>query len=149
MWRLTPGQTLGCREWQGEYVLYNDLSGDTHLLAEDAVLLLFAIQRGPQDAAALAARLNADYPEANLTAAEVDTLLERGRRTCRQSDRKRVYDRLQEIFAEEQPLVFLYFRDALPAVASRVRGIEPGPIGIDYNTNEWYVPKQLQLYMSE
>ena len=75
MWRLTPGQTLGCREWQGEYVLYNDLSGDTHLLAEDAVLLLFAIQRGPQDAAALAARLNADYPEANLTAAEVDTLL--------------------------------------------------------------------------
>ncbi len=81
--------------------------------------------------------------------AEVDTLLERGRRTCRQSDRKRVYDRLQEIFAEEQPLVFLYFRDALPAVASRVRGIEPGPIGIDYNTNEWYVPKQLQLYMSE
>jgi PqqD family protein of HPr-rel-A system len=75
MWRLTPGQTLGCREWQGEYVLYNDLSGDTHLLAEDAVLLLFAVQRGPQDEAALAASLNADYPEANLTADEVGALL--------------------------------------------------------------------------
>ena len=70
----------------------------------------------------------------------------RGRRTCRQSDRKKVYDRLQEILAEEQPLVFLYFRDTMPAVASRVRGIVPGPIGIDYNTNEWYVPKRVQLY---
>jgi PqqD family protein of HPr-rel-A system len=75
MWRLTPGQALACREWQGEYVLYNDLSGDTHLLAEDAVLLLLAVQRAPQDAAALAARLNADYPEANLSADEVAVLL--------------------------------------------------------------------------
>ncbi|HZV66180.1 MAG TPA: HPr-rel-A system PqqD family peptide chaperone [Telluria sp.] len=75
MWRLTPGQALACREWQGEYVLYNDLSGDTHLLAEDAVLLLLAVQRMPQDAAALAANLNADYPEANLSADEVAVLL--------------------------------------------------------------------------
>jgi peptide/nickel transport system substrate-binding protein len=81
--------------------------------------------------------------------AEVDALLDRGRRACGQAERKRIYDRLQEILAEEQPLVFLYFRDTLPAVASRVRGIVPGPIGIDYNMNEWYVPKQLQLYMSE
>jgi peptide/nickel transport system substrate-binding protein len=81
--------------------------------------------------------------------AEVDALLERGRRTCRQSERKRAYDRLQEIFAEEQPVVFLFFRDTMPAVASRVHGIVPGPIGIDYNMYEWYVPKQLQLYMSE
>jgi peptide/nickel transport system substrate-binding protein len=81
--------------------------------------------------------------------AEVDQLLDRGRRTCRQSDRKKAYDRLQEIFAEEQPLVFLYFRDTMPAVTSRVKGIVPGPIGIDYNMAEWYVPKQLQLYMSE
>jgi peptide/nickel transport system substrate-binding protein len=81
--------------------------------------------------------------------AEVDSLLEQGRRACRQSDRKRVYDRLQEILAEDQPLVFLFFRDTLPAIASRVRGVVPGPIGVDYNMNEWYVPKQLQLYMSE
>ncbi len=81
--------------------------------------------------------------------AEVDALLERGRRSCQQSERKRVYDRLQEILAEDEPLVFLFFRDTLPVVAARVRGIVPGPIGIDYNTNEWYVPKRLQLYMSE
>jgi peptide/nickel transport system substrate-binding protein len=77
---------------------------------------------------------------------EVDELLERGRRTCVQSERKRAYDRMQEILAEEQPLIFLYFRDNLPAVSSRVRGIVPGSIGIEYNLNEWYVPKQLQRY---
>ena len=79
---------------------------------------------------------------------EVDELLERGRRTCLQSERKRAYDRMQEILAEDQPLIFLFFRDTLPVVASRIRGIVPGPIGIEYNMNEWYVPKQLQLYTS-
>jgi peptide/nickel transport system substrate-binding protein len=78
--------------------------------------------------------------------AEVDALLVRGRRTCQQSERKKIYDRIQEILADEQPLVFLFFRDIMPAVASRVHGIVPGPIGIDYNTNEWYVPKRVQLY---
>jgi peptide/nickel transport system substrate-binding protein len=77
---------------------------------------------------------------------EVDELLERGRNTCQQSDRKRAYDRLQEILAEEQPLVFLFWRDTLPVVSARVRGIVPGPIGIEYNMYEWYVPKSLQVY---
>src|SRR5207237_1322539 len=78
--------------------------------------------------------------------AEVDALLVRGRRTCQQSERKKIYDRIQEILADEEPLVFLFFRDVMPAVASRVHGIVPGAIGIDYNTNEWYVPKRVQLY---
>ncbi len=69
--------------------------------------------------------------------------------TCVQSERKRAYDRLQEILAEDQPIIFLYFRDALPVVASRVRGIVAGPIGIGYNFPEWFVPKRLQLYTSE
>jgi peptide/nickel transport system substrate-binding protein len=77
---------------------------------------------------------------------EVDELLERGRKTCVQSDRKRAYDRLQEILAEEQPIIFLFFRDALSVVTTRVRGIVPGPIGIEYNMNEWYVPRRLQIY---
>jgi peptide/nickel transport system substrate-binding protein len=80
---------------------------------------------------------------------EVDRLLDLGRMTCLQSERKRAYDRLQEILAEDQPIIFLYFRDALPVVASRVRGIVPGPIGIGYNFTEWFVPKRLQLYTAE
>jgi peptide/nickel transport system substrate-binding protein len=80
---------------------------------------------------------------------EVDRLLDLGRMTCLQSERKRAYDRLQEILAEDQPIIFLYFRDALPVVASRVRGIVAGPIGIGYNFTEWFVPKRLQLYTAE
>jgi peptide/nickel transport system substrate-binding protein len=80
---------------------------------------------------------------------EVDRLLDLGRMTCLQSERKRAYDRLQEILAEDQPIIFLYFREMLPVVASRVRGIVPGPIGIGYNFPEWFVPKRLQLYTAE
>jgi PqqD family protein of HPr-rel-A system len=54
-WRLTPGQALRHREWGGEVVLYNDLSGDTHLLDESALHLLHALQDGPASERALAA----------------------------------------------------------------------------------------------
>jgi peptide/nickel transport system substrate-binding protein len=77
---------------------------------------------------------------------EVDELLERGRSFCQDSERKPYYDRLQEILAEEQPLVFLYFRDALPVVTQRVYGIVPSPNGIRYNFHDWFVPRELQRY---
>jgi peptide/nickel transport system substrate-binding protein len=78
--------------------------------------------------------------------AEVDELLEKGRASCHQEERVKHYHRLQEILAEEQPVVFLYFRDALPVVSSRVRGIVPAPNGIRYNFPDWYVPRDLQRY---
>ena len=77
---------------------------------------------------------------------EVDELLEKGRSTCVEADRKKYYDQLQEVLAEDQPIVFLYFRDGLPVVSSRVRGIVPAPIGINYNFNEWFVPLNLHRY---
>ena len=77
---------------------------------------------------------------------EVDALLERGRASCRQEERVATYHRLQQVLAEDQPLVFLYFRDALQAVSSRVHGIEPGANGIRYNLPEWFVPRQLHRY---
>ncbi len=79
--------------------------------------------------------------------AEVDQLLEAGRRTFDQAERKRLYDRFQEILAEEQPYTFLYVPDSLPVVALRFRGIEPAPAGIMYNFNRWYVPEQDQKYL--
>jgi peptide/nickel transport system substrate-binding protein len=70
---------------------------------------------------------------------EVDRLLEAGRRTFDQAARKKAYDRIQEILAEEVPLVFLYVPDALPAVQARFRGIEPAPAGISWNFIRWRV----------
>lgn len=53
VWRVTPEQGLRRREWQGEYVLYNDLSGDTHLLGAAAIDLLLALQQTPLAESAL------------------------------------------------------------------------------------------------
>jgi len=75
---------------------------------------------------------------------EVDDLLERGRSTFDLKERKRCYDRIQEILAEEQPYTFLYCPDALPIISARFRGIEPAPIGIGHNFIKWYVPREEQ-----
>jgi peptide/nickel transport system substrate-binding protein len=77
---------------------------------------------------------------------EVDELLEKGRQSCVEAERKKYYDRLQEVLAEDQPIIFLYFREELPVVASRVRGIVPAPIGIQHNFNQWFVPQHLHRY---
>jgi len=78
---------------------------------------------------------------------EVDGLLEKGRNTFDQGERKKYYDRFQEILAEDQPYTFLYVPDALPIVSSRFRGIEPAPIGIGHNLIRWYVPAGEQRYV--
>jgi peptide/nickel transport system substrate-binding protein len=77
---------------------------------------------------------------------EVDELLEQGRRTFDRAERKKHYDRLQEVLDEDQPYTFLYVADALPIVHKRFHGIEPAPAGISYNFNEWYVPASMQKY---
>jgi PqqD family protein of HPr-rel-A system len=64
MWRVVPGQSLAFREWDGEAVLYNDLSGNTHLLDGGAIDVLQALRLAPADAASLAVRL-ADRFEAD------------------------------------------------------------------------------------
>ncbi|HEX7504570.1 MAG TPA: peptide-binding protein, partial [Syntrophales bacterium] len=78
---------------------------------------------------------------------EVDILLEKGRSTFDRNERKRCYDRIQEILAEDQPYIFLYVPDALPIFSARIHGIEPAPIGIGHNTIWWYVPKEEQKYV--
>ena len=77
---------------------------------------------------------------------EVDALLEAGRSSCVQADRTRFYHRLHEVLAEDQPLVFLYWRDVMPAVSSRIFGVNPGAAGIKWNQDEWFVPKYLHRY---
>lgn len=56
-----PGQALRHRNWLGEVVLYNDLTGDTHLLTESALHLLRLLQHGPVAEDALAAGMRAEF----------------------------------------------------------------------------------------
>lgn len=79
--------------------------------------------------------------------AQVDELLERGRRTFDEAERKRIYDLIQEILYEEQPYTFLYVPVATPILAARFRGIEEAPAGISWNFPFWYVPKGEQKYV--
>lgn len=78
---------------------------------------------------------------------EVDRILVEARRTFDRSKRRKLYFRLQEILAEEQPYTFLYVPYALPVIHARFRGIEPAPAGITYNFIRWWVPKHLQRYL--
>lgn len=75
---------------------------------------------------------------------EVDALIVRARETFDQPLRKRCYDRIQEILAEEQPYLFLYVPDALPILHARFRGVEVAPLGIGWNFIRWYVPRAEQ-----
>ena len=77
---------------------------------------------------------------------EADDVLEKGRSTFNQDERKKYYDRFQEILAEDQPYTFLYVPEDLIIISSRFRGIEPAPIGIGHNVIKWYVPKNEQKY---
>jgi len=77
---------------------------------------------------------------------EVDRMLELGRTTCVREERVKYYHRLQELLAEDLPLIFLYFSDALPVVSSRIYGIDPGPNGIRWHQDKWFVPKSMQRY---
>ncbi len=63
MWRVIPGQSLRCRQWDGdeEAVLFNNLSGATHLLGPAALCLLGVLQVAPADEAALADTLRAAF----------------------------------------------------------------------------------------
>lgn len=79
--------------------------------------------------------------------AEVDELLEKGRSTFNQRERKKYYDRFQEILAEDQPYTFLYVPDELTIINKRFRGIEPAPIGLEYNFIKWYVPRDEQKFV--
>jgi peptide/nickel transport system substrate-binding protein len=77
---------------------------------------------------------------------EVDDLLDSARRSFDRQERKKAYDRFQEILVEQQPYTFLYVAESLPAVHRRFHGIEPAPAGIAYNFERWYVPAALQKH---
>ncbi|HEX8947315.1 MAG TPA: ABC transporter substrate-binding protein, partial [Dissulfurispiraceae bacterium] len=72
---------------------------------------------------------------------EVDRLLIEGRQTFDIEKRKKIYHRIHEILADEQPCLFLYVPDALPVLSKRFKGVEKAPLGITYDFIHWYVPK--------
>ncbi|GAB2860778.1 hypothetical protein GCM10027277_31770 [Pseudoduganella ginsengisoli] len=61
LWRLTPGLTLRYRTWDNEaYVLYHNLTSDTHLMDAAAIEVLEALRSAPAPIEALAQALRLD-----------------------------------------------------------------------------------------
>ncbi|MCW3130433.1 MAG: ABC transporter substrate-binding protein [Methanophagales archaeon] len=81
----------------------------------------------------------------------VDELLDKGRTTWDREERKHIYQELQEILVEDQPIAFIVYSDYVYAVSEKIIGItpRPGPHGAGtlggmtgelwWNMEEWEV----------
>ena len=56
-WRVISDQALHFRSWGDELIVYNSLSGDTHLLGSAAAQILLRLQQVPSDFISLAESL--------------------------------------------------------------------------------------------
>jgi PqqD family protein of HPr-rel-A system len=71
MWRVAPGQLLEHRGWDHQFVIYNTLSGDTHLIGADAMDILLQLQQGSASQPALVAALADGAEDAAAVVAEL------------------------------------------------------------------------------
>jgi peptide/nickel transport system substrate-binding protein len=109
----------------------------------DAILLGWSMGRDPDlyDIWHSSKTKKGEYNFIGYRNAEVDRLLVEGRRTFDLEKRRKIYYRIHEVLADEQPYAFLYVPDATPIVHRRFKGIEVAPLGIMYDFIHWYVPK--------
>lgn len=57
MWQVVSADALHIRSWNDEFVVYNSLSGNTHLLGSSAAHVLLTLQQTTSNALTLAASL--------------------------------------------------------------------------------------------
>jgi PqqD family protein of HPr-rel-A system len=70
-----PGQLLRARQWGDEFVVYNDLSGDTHLIDSAAMDFLLQLQARAADDAGVAYAGQHAHAASEEQAAELDEVL--------------------------------------------------------------------------
>lgn len=68
---------------------------------------------------------------------QVDTLLQQGIAVTDQSARKKIYDEIQDIIADESPTVPIYYPKVQWAVRGDLKGLAPSPINIFWNAETW------------
>ena len=80
---------------------------------------------------------------------EADALLERGRRTVDQTERKKIYDAFQQLLHRDQPYLFLFAPYSLPILSARIQNVAVAPAGISYNFTKWWIPRDKQTFRLE
>ncbi len=76
----------------------------------------------------------------------VDSLIERGRLTVDRHQAKEIWDRFQEIIAQEQPYTFLYVAQDCHAIHRRFRDVHMDIRGVYRNLHQWWVPRDERKY---
>ncbi|MFC1571099.1 peptide-binding protein [Candidatus Margulisiibacteriota bacterium] len=73
---------------------------------------------------------------------EADKLLESGRTTMDKNERKKIYAKLWQVIADDQPYLFLWYPKSIAGVRERVGGLsKPGPAGLFLNLEKVFVTK--------
>lgn len=85
---------------------------------------------------------SAGYNYGDYSNSEVDKLLEKGRVTIDETERKRIYSKLQEELAEDPPFNFIAYVDAVYGINSNLEGISERTLGHHgsgflWNVEEW------------
>ncbi|MGE5673757.1 MAG: ABC transporter substrate-binding protein [Mycobacterium leprae] len=71
---------------------------------------------------------------------QVDDLEKQGRLELDQTKRKAIYSQIQQILADDQPYLWLWFPNAIIGINKRVQGPIAGtPVGIQWNIEKWWI----------
>lgn len=57
-WKIAPATSLHFKHWDEELVVFNSISGNTHLLGSDATYVLLKLQQAPANIAMLIEHLS-------------------------------------------------------------------------------------------
>ena len=62
IWEVPDAGSFAWRLWEGQYVLYNDASGDTHAFGDETAAVIETLVAGPCDAEALLSAVGERIP---------------------------------------------------------------------------------------
>ncbi|MCB9158967.1 MAG: hypothetical protein H6644_03765 [Caldilineaceae bacterium] len=70
---------------------------------------------------------------------DVEALFDEAGKSYDTEFRKEKYAEIQQIISDEAPYVFLFYNKAWSGQNNRVQGIQPTPLGIGWNFEDWYI----------
>ncbi|MEM7538768.1 MAG: ABC transporter substrate-binding protein, partial [Chloroflexota bacterium] len=70
---------------------------------------------------------------------DVEALFDEAGKTYDVEFRREKYQQAQQIISEESPYVFLFYNKSWSGQNNRIQGINPKPLGLGWNSEDWYV----------
>ncbi|OFX30294.1 MAG: hypothetical protein A2Z07_01710 [Armatimonadetes bacterium RBG_16_67_12] len=88
-------------------------------------------------------RTGGQYNYSYHSVAQMDQLLDEGVKISDPAKRRAVYDKFQELFADELPIIVLYYQNARNAIAKRMTNVFDDAAGLyDFRTYTWVAGTQ-------